>query len=353
MSKFQPTEEFKVALLSLLEEGKTYKEIGNLYGGVSPETIRIWLRKLGVSSEDRRKLHSGDETKILEMYKQGKTSKEIAKFFSVNPATLRRFQKEYNIIARDYFEYRLDYDVHIFDKIDTEEKAYWLGFLYADGNVRKEKLNNSVTIHLNAIDIDHLRKFKVFMKDTRDESVIKIQHRLSPTGNPQTMCSYMICNDNLRNDLIKHGCVPAKSLILTFPDESHFESPDLIIDFIRGYIDGDGCLSSSNKSRVSVSVRGTFDFLSGIIKYFPEFGKVHSEIDKKGRTQYKIYCTGEKARAVANKLYGHATIYLDRKFEKFTALFKYKDSETSGNIGEICDDNTEITNEIAKGSLES
>ena len=354
MSKFQPTEEFKVALLSLLEEGKTNKEIGNLYG-VSPETIRIWLRKLGVSSEDRGKLHSGDEIKIIEMYKQGKTSKEIAKFFSVNPATLRRFQNGYNIKARDYFEYRLDYDVHIFNKIDTEEKAYWLGFLYADGNVRKEKLNNSVTIHLNAMDIDHLRKFKVFMKDTRDESVIKIQHRLSPTGNPQTMCSYMVCNDNLRNDLIKHGCVPAKSLILTFPDESHFESPDLIIDFIRGYIDGDGCLYSDKKrpNYVSISARGTFDFLSGIIKYFPEFGVVHSEVDKRGSIQYKIYCTREKARKVADKLYGHATIYLDRKFEKFTALFKYKDSETSGNIGEICDDNTEITDKIAKGLSES
>lgn len=359
MSNFQPTEEFRASLLSLLKKGKTNKEIGDLYG-VSGDTVRVWLRKLGISSKERfeqkRKLHPGDEIKITEMYKQGKTSKEIAEFFSVTPTTLRKFQKEYNIKARDYFEYRLDYDVHIFNKIDTEEKAYWLGFLYADGNVRKERLNNSVTIHLNAIDIDHLRKFKVFMKDTRDESVIKIQHRLSPTGNPQTMCSYMVCNDNLRNDLISHGCVPAKSLILTFPDESHFESPDLIIDFIRGYIDGDGCLYSDKKrpNYVSISARGTFDFLSGIIKYFPEFGVVHSEYDKRFKTtQYKIYCTGEKARKVANKLYGHATIYLDRKFEKFTALFKYKDSETSGNIGEVCDDNTEISGEITEGSSTS
>ena len=190
------------------------------------------------------------------------------------------------------------------------------------------------------------------MKDTRDDSVIKIRDFTSKLGNPQSSCSYMVCNDNLRNDLIKHGCVPAKSLILTFPDESHFESPDLIIDFIRGYIDGDGCLYSDKKrpNHVSISARGTFDFLSGIIKYFPEFGVVHSEYDKRFKTtQYRIYCSGEKARGVANKLYGHATIYLDRKFEKVATLFKYKDSETSGNIGEICDDNTEITDKIAKG----
>ena len=360
MQKFQPTEELRTTLLELIRAGKTNKEIGERYG-VTKQTITVWFRRLGISAKDyfkyrKKKLCEGDKIKIIEMYEQGKTSKEIAKSFSISYGTLLTFQRAHNIKARSYFEHRLDYDVHIFNKIDTEEKAYWLGFLYADGNVRKEKLNNSVVLYLNAIDIGHLKKFKAFMKDTRDESVIKIQHRLSPNGNPQTVCSYMVCNDNLRNDLISHGCVPAKSLILTFPEESHFESPDLIIDFIRGYIDGDGCLSSSKgrPNSVSISARGTFDFLSGIIKYFPEFGVVHSEYDKRfNTTQYKIYCTGGKARKVANKLYGHATIYLDRKFEKFTALFKYKDSETSGNIGEVCDDNTEIIDEITKGSSTS
>ena len=64
------------------------------------------------------------------------------------------------------------------------------------------------------------------------------------------------------------------------------------------------------------------------------FFKDSNEIDKKtGSTLYKISCCSDKADKVAMKLYGNATIYLDRKFEKFAALCKLY-SEKSGKNGE-------------------
>lgn len=49
----------------------------------------------------------------------------------------------------------------VFEKIDTEEKAYWLGFLFADGYVGTN--DNSVGLGLAIKDIEHVKKFKKFI----------------------------------------------------------------------------------------------------------------------------------------------------------------------------------------------
>ena len=344
---FKPTEELKTALIKSLKEGKTNREIGAEYG-VKGHTITAWLSNFGISANDylkhrKKKLQEGDEKKIVEMYKQGKTSKEIAKSFSVSCETLLTFQRAYNIKARSYFEYRLDYDVHIFNKIDTEEKAYWLGFLYADGCVDSNR--NRIFLELKDVDRNHVLKFKTFLGDTRDDSIVKTITTKLPSGNVTYHSRYCVSSKTLKEDLIRLGCFPRKSLNLTFPNLSLFDRESLVFDFLRGYVDGDGCLYKT-RSSVGIEILGTESFLNGITRYSPEFKKPskisHSEAFRTG-------CYGKNAREVANKLYGHATIYLDRKFEKFATLFKYKDSETSGNIGEVCDDNTEISGKITKG----
>ena len=56
------------------------------------------------------------------------------------------------------------YNKDFFNKIDTEEKAYWLGFLYADGCIVTRSKCKKVTpmsleLVLSSIDINHLYKF--------------------------------------------------------------------------------------------------------------------------------------------------------------------------------------------------
>ena len=65
---------------------------------------------------------------------------------------------------------------------------------------------------------------------------------------------------------------------------------------------------------------------------------------------YSITSNCNKADEIAYKLYEHASIYLDRKYEKYVALCWLHNSETSDKIGESCDANAEVTPEIAKGS---
>lgn len=79
-------------------------------------------------------------------------------------------------------------------------------------------------------------------------------------------CRWIVYNIHLHKTLKSYGCVPKKSLILKFPKESIFKSSDLIRHFIRGYWDGDGCLTWADKEHkvANISVLGTKSFLTSI-----------------------------------------------------------------------------------------
>lgn len=51
--------------------------------------------------------------------------------------------------------------LRIFENIDTEEKAYWLGFLYADGCVGSKE--SKVELSLAEKDLRHMEKFRSFI----------------------------------------------------------------------------------------------------------------------------------------------------------------------------------------------
>jgi hypothetical protein len=287
----------------------------------------------------KNKLYNITKEEIISLLtQQGLLLKDIYKKLGVSRGTFKKKLQEFKIDSTDYSDFRLNYDVFIFDSIDTEEKAYWLGFLYADGNVRSDSIhnNNTISLSLSFSDYDHLVKFKTFMKDTRSDSTIKVRERLAASGNKLKMATYNICNGHLRQSLIDLGCIPNKSNILKFPEETIFVKNNLIYDFIRGYVDGDGSLSRTKRDgRLYISIRGTLDFLNGIKKYFPQFTKVYSEIDTRtGKEQHKLACSSNKADEVAFKLYENSNIYLDRKFKKFATLCKLYNSEKSGKIGE-------------------
>lgn len=97
---------------------------------------------------------------------------------------------------------------YIFENIDNEEKAYWLGFLYADGSVGST--DNRVELGLSEVDKNHIEKFKQFIGLDN-----KVSYR------PKSKSYRYTFKDKIFKDiLIRQGCVPNKSLILKFPVET-------------------------------------------------------------------------------------------------------------------------------------
>lgn len=136
------------------------------------------------------------------------------------------------------------YNENFFEKIDTEEKAYWLGFIYADGYVQrnKDKRNSELGIELQIGDIEHLKKFN---KSINGNVEVKIKERFDYRyGHSNTHCVIRLYKSKIVDDLIKLGVVPNKSHIITFPQLNK----DMVLPFIRGFFDGDGCIQL-NKQR--------------------------------------------------------------------------------------------------------
>lgn len=199
---------------------------------------------------------SEDQMKyIISEYKKGKTLSALGREFGVSYSTIRNLLKRKGIKTEGN-KHNFPRDEFYFSNIDSKEKAYWLGFLYADGCVH----SNSNEISITLKDRDHLEKFRKAIKsnnkigesiDRRFSSLPKIYH-------------FSIKDKQLKSDLIKWGCVPNKSLSLTkIPNIPR----DFVSHFIRGYFDGDGSLHWLNGTKnFRISFVGTAPFLKDIQK---------------------------------------------------------------------------------------
>ena len=245
------------------------------------------------------------------------------------------------------------FNEHIFDIIDSEEKAYWLGFIWADGYISNSPNNPNVkTVHqielsLGLKDVEHLIKFKNFMSYSKDITIDNYR------------CRFMVANKYLWNVLNNYGCTPKKSLTLKFPNENIFKSTDLIRHFIRGYFDGDGCITRYvNKHTVSphIEVIGTNDMLNNILKYSNTEAIFRHDSRHSEETLFLDWHKEQGIKFI-NYLYADCSVFLNRKYELYQ-FFKNGSRSveeftelSSGNIGETPEmDNPEITEEIKESS---
>ena len=87
------------------------------------------------------------------------------------------------------YQNRLRLNENVFDVIDTEEKAYWLGFMYADGNISSE--GHRLEMNLGIKDVDHMEKFRKFLNL---ETEIKIAKQY---GKGEMQCRLSARNKNI------------------------------------------------------------------------------------------------------------------------------------------------------------
>jgi hypothetical protein len=112
-----------------------------------------------------------------------------------------------------------------------------------------------------------------------------------------------------------YGCTPNKSLTLEFPNKNIFSNEKFITDFIRGYFDGDGCLCSTEKVKLIINLLGTKNFLNDLLFNIGIEGFVNAK-DKRSKV-FSFNLRVIKGKRFIEKIYDNATIYLDRKYEKY------------------------------------
>lgn len=274
------------------------------------------------------------------------TLEETSKLFGIYPDNLSKNIKDLGFQVTDRARIP-QFDETIFDSIDTEEKAYWLGFIFADGYIQSKEVIQFkwiFRIGLAIVDTYHLEKFNSFMKCKTNKVFISKYHQ---NGIEKERCVWTCANKHLWTTLNNLGCIPNKSLVLKFPKIKQ----ELIRHFVRGYFDGDGSLGCYGQYlQPSCSLIGTKDMLDNISKQLSFIPYIYHHKCHKEET-LTMSLSSQKAIDFINYIYKDATIYLDRKYNKYIEMCRLWEkshglSETK--IGKSCDVDPEVTKETKK-----
>lgn len=263
---------------------------------------------------------------ITLLYEGGMSLTKIGKKLSIDRKALARLLKNNDIESRKGFSYARKYDLneHYFDIIDTEEKAYILGFIYADGN-NLFRLNR-ISIHLSITDEEILKKMSYIFYG---EEVLKYNSRTNKDGKIFHYVWLNLFSKHMSQHLATLGVVEAKSHKIIFPE---WLDKALYRHFIRGLIDGDGWIYLSNNYTNSPSVglictRQVNDFLKN---YFEKELGLKAYLCKAHKQDVDVMCeirikNYHQSKILLDWFYGDATIYLQRKYKLYREfLGKYE-----------------------------
>ena len=253
---------------------------------------------------------------ILNKYQNNWSQQKIADVYQVSRTVIKRILETQNngIAIRDRTS-KYKYQQDIFENINTAEKAYWLGFLAADGCNYQREHNASVILNVHEKDIEHLIKFKQFCCT---DAEIKSYVGYEGFSNQTPMCKITLNSKKISNDLIDKGVLPNKSLILQPPKISkEFYKP-----FILGYFDGDGSISKTSQyNNYSISIQGTKEMLTWICEILNWDAKLEKRNNNSDANSYYIRCGGtNKPYLILNQLYNSCETHLNRKFNIYKTL---------------------------------
>ena len=234
------------------------------------------------------------------MIEENKSGNQVAKELGLNAQNmLQNIKKHFDWSPLKDGKKSVDSDY--FETIDTEEKAYWLGFLTADGYISTK--SNSIELALKESDYDHIKKF---------QQAIKSKHKIGKRHIKNSIAYRINIKDKkMAKDIADKSFINKKSFdaFIYKELESH-----LIRHYIRGLIEGDGYISKDGKTieLTSASKCLVQDFLVIIKKEFNYDCKIKKRSDSKA-VSVRILNSAISYK-VLDWLYKDASIYLDRKY---------------------------------------
>lgn len=237
---------------------------------------------------------------------QGLGVREVASRVGVSPTTVlvdmrrlgieRRPQQRHPSLRRDFF-----------DVIDTSEKAYLLGLVWADGTIDR----STMQVRVRLADVDRADM-------ERMACVVGLSHlaEVLASGNAQQpQVGLVMSSHRMVAALCDLGMTEAKDYTLpaaTLPEAS------LMRDFVRGLVDGDGCLTwaGEHKStpRVSFKNRNT-SLRAAVAGYWRQVSGEESRLDGDS-----IYLSAAATRLACSDMYREGDLCLARKL-KLARLF--------------------------------
>lgn len=259
------------------------------------------------------------KTEIIQLIEQGKRPTEISKELNLNKTSVNSYIK-YTLGC----DFSRTYPVNseYFKLINEPMKAYWLGFIAADGYL-VEAPSKVVGITITESDKEILENFKTCIETNRP--ILNIKPKITDGHVSKPFVRLHIGNKIMYQDLINLGITKNKSkTLVNILENVPYQYRDA---FIIGYFDGDGSVllpkgkvkKSNNKYYPShstvVSIRGTKELLEGINSHLG----LNKHLVHSGTYVLNIAKKEHIIRFV--KCYSHLNFFLRRKFDKLISRF--------------------------------
>lgn len=245
-----------------------------------------------------------------------KTSYQLAEELNVSQASIWKVWEQAGLKNTKPAKRIYNFTENYFETVDTQNKAYWIGLLAADGNVHKQERQGQtkISITLQREDAQLLQNFAI---DINTEKPIYYREHYA---------TFAITSDKMASDLSQYGIVPKKTYHMTFPSQTI--SDELMPHYLRGYFDGDGSISKKideqHLSHTQISYCGYCDFLTQIQHYLQIKYNIKSVVHEDKRYDkystdkpfgYLVFTNKYTRSTFLNLIYTDAHRYLQRKKE--------------------------------------
>ena len=303
-------------IISMRKNGMMVKDIAQQYS-MPIQTISTFLIRNNVRV--RRELSELDKQIILERYLNGETPLAISKDYHVTSGKIPEIIKEFGYIPRDRSTSKRQYsiDESFFDQIDDQNKAYILGLLIADGS--RSSNSYAITISLQEQDVDILIRINECLKNKRPLKYNELSKK-----NPNHSNQYRLVFNSVHmcKELEKYGIVPRKDFATFFPK---YIAEDLYRHVIRGIMDGDGSISSTE---CRCNITGNRKLLEFIQNHLETALGIHVSMfvphkDKNQNIETRcIQIAGRRqVKKYLDYLYTDANLFIDRKYQLYQQIY--------------------------------
>lgn len=240
---------------------------------------------------------------IIKRYEEGTSARQLVFLYSATDVTITALLKRHGVFIRNRSDAKRTNQIKedIFDTI-TEESAYWVGFILADGNIyHPKKRSKQLNIGLAERDWEHLEKFKKFIGSNKQLYY----------NNGGVFISFY--SNRIVEKLAEYGIVPRKSKIAKVPENLKNNR-----HFWRGMVDGDGWVTTRTEGHPILGLCGTLD----VVKQFRCFVNKSQRIYRRdeGKNFGELAYTCCLAQILAKRLYEGAEIFLQRKYDGYQRI---------------------------------
>lgn len=264
-----------------------------------------------------------EEKEIINLYQNKNMSTvKIGEKYGCSHKKIAKVLESYNIPRTGASRRRYKINENFFDEIDTQDKAYILGFLYADGCNYKPK--QTVSMALQEEDFDILEKIRICMDNEHPLEYLDYSNKHDFGYNYKNQWRMLIFSKHMCDSLDKLGMTPNKSLTLEFPqlDKQFYRH------FIRGYFDGDGSihqnLINEHNKPVTLTITSTISFLRKLKQIISNelniYAGIYDASNHNGITKVLSMST-EASNIFLDWLYLDANLYMQRKYDRYIKYF--------------------------------